>query len=199
MPTCPCGCATPTSRLFAPGHDSRYKSMLRESSPDVVWNDEKIPVETAIDRITAAIGSDWSAVPSGGKPRPANRPSAPRPYSTPSERSVTPSSPVASHSPRAPRVPRTPRVRRDPISRSERIDRLMDRLDSRGPVVGNWGWYRPASFPEDRLPARVHRTYRDHESSMLDLFVPRAIDNGQDAIVTGIEPSRFFPDHMAKP
>lgn len=188
MATCPCGCAATTTRLFAPGHDSRYKGMLRAgtfSSPYVVWNDEKITIDDAIDRIAAAIGSDWSAVPSGGKPRPANVSSAPRPASTASERSETPPKPAKTPSARRP-------TRRSPSV--DHIEELMSRLENRGPVVGAYGWYRPPHLAGTRYIARVHRTFRDQGSSKLNLFLP-----AEDTVVTDVDPASFFVDPMAKP
>lgn len=208
MPICPCGCRETSSKLFRPGHDMRYKRMLRDVSLEthVEWDTHLIPVEDAVDRIAAAIGSDWSDVPSGGKPRPANARSASGRAPSPSTASVTPPRPVATPSASS-AVPPTPcqdrrahrQSRRDPIARSARIDGLMDRLTSRGPVVGQWGWYRPKAAPDTRFAAQVRRTRRDNGDSSLDLFIPDGIRPGEDARVTGVDSSCFFVDHMAKP
>lgn len=217
MPICPCSCGSVSKRLFAPGHDQRYKTYIRNvtkivgtTTKTLKWADEAITVDEAIDRIAAAIGSDWSDVPSGGKPRPANAPRAPRRAPAPPERPVTPPEPVAtpSASSAAPPTPCQDRrasrsahrqSRRDPVARSARIDGLMDRLTSRGPVVGQWGWYRPSAAPDTRFAAQVRRTRRDSGDFTLDLFVPDGIRPGEDARVAGVDSSTFFVDHMAKP
>lgn len=219
MPICPCSCGSISTRLFAPGHDARYKGVLKRAhasdslvkwhtgGPDAyVW----VPTEEAVDRIAAAIGSDWSPIFSGGSPRRLTPSSAPRRAPAPPSASVTPPEPVAtpSASSAAPPTPCQDRrasrsahrqSRRDPVARSARIDGLMDRLTSRGPVVGQWGWYRPSAAPDTRFAAQVRRTRRDSGDFTLDLFVPDGIRPGEDARVTGVDSSTFFVDHMAKP
>lgn len=195
MPTCPCGCSRTTTRLFAPGHDARYKSALRNThkaetqSTDVFWVDGWIPVEEAVSRIAAAIGSDWAAVPSGGSPRSLT---TTKPQPIRSKPSVTPPSPGEMPSIVRPRPSRPSRA-----LRASRVTELMNRLDQRGPVTGNWGWYRPVADPDRRFPARVQRTNRDNGDLTLDLYV--RYDECSSEVVLGVSYDNFFADGMAKP
>lgn len=198
MPVCPCGCSRVVTRLFAPGHDMTYKAMLREAheaQTKMTWDGSYVTVDDAIDRIATAIGSDWSLVPTGGKPVRRTPVSATQPARTSPRRSVTvPDTATVPSSRRPPTPCQAQRESRRRSIREERIDSLMDRLDT-SVRVGHWGWYRPQSAPDTRFAARVHRTYRDSGNhATIDVFIP-----SDDAIVTGVAVSSFFRDDMARP
>lgn len=211
LAVCPC-CGVPTKRLFAPGHDARYKGVLARAVVaaagdfDAALVDYRtsviqsaadlISVTEAIVRVDAVLHSDWRTkldksvgrLMSTKTPRPVREHRA-LPY------------PLADKTPRSPDEDTDDSERRR--ARAERrVDSLMETLNAH-PKVGEWGWYRPAAVTEAersvRYPARVQCTYR-HEGvfgvDLLIIYTDTPLQTRE--LVLDVLPELWFRDPDAK-
>lgn len=191
---CPC-CGGPTKVLFAMGHDARFRSRLVSSVVEaggwegakVGWvadTAEVITVGDALRRVGRLIGRDWTAMVSGAVAR--------------SGLALGPLDPPVTiatftSKPKAPRTELNESTARD--AAVERVDSLMSRLRA-VPHAGEWGWFTDGNGK--RFPARVLRTRRDQDSSLIDLVVYTNEANSTARTLEHVSPDTWVRDDAAR-